>query len=58
MTLAVSRVAVTLLYAALATVLGLLAELLKHPPGVVTAIIMAAACGTLIANDIELRTRA
>ena len=53
-----SRVAATMLYAVVATGLGLLADRLQHPPAVVTAIIIAAACGTLIANDIELRARA
>jgi len=51
------RVAATVLYGVVATVLGLLADRLEHPPAVVTAIIIAVACGTLIVNDIELRAQ-
>jgi hypothetical protein len=47
--------ALTVLYAVLAGLVGLLADLLANPPAVVTAIIIAAASGVLIANEVNLR---
>jgi hypothetical protein len=51
---AYSRIALTALYAVLG-VLGVLAAFLEGPPAVVTAIIVAAGFGALIANDVSLR---
>ena len=42
-------------YALLAALLGRVADLLEHPPAVVTAIIIATAFGALIANEVKLR---
>ena len=53
-----SRVAVTMLCAVLATLLGVLVDLLEGPPVAVTAIIVAAGFGVLMANDAALRGRA
>ena len=54
---AYSRGALTVLYAVLAVLLGLLVDLLEDPPTVVTAIIVATFFGALIANDVSLRRR-
>jgi hypothetical protein len=46
-----------MLYAVLAALVGLLADLLEDPPAVVTAIIVATTFGALIVNDASLRAR-
>jgi hypothetical protein len=52
-----SRVAVTMLYAVLAGLLGVLGDVLEGPPAGVTAIIVASFFGALMANDVNLRGR-
>jgi hypothetical protein len=49
--------ALTVLYALLAALLGVLVDVLESPPAVVTAIIVATFFGALMANDIDLRGR-
>jgi hypothetical protein len=51
-------VAITMLCAMLAALLGLAADLLEDPPAVVTAIIVATAFVVLIANEASLQGRA
>ena len=53
-----SRVAVTMLYAVLAALLGVLVDFLEGPPALVTAIVVATFFGALMANDVSLRGRA
>ena len=55
---AYSRIALTVLYAVFAVLLGVFVDLLEEPPAVVTAIIVATGFGVLIANDVSLRRRA
>ena len=52
-----SWLVLTMLCALLAALVGLLAELLKDPPAVATAIIVVTAFGALIANEVKLRAR-
>lgn len=49
--------ALTVLYALLAALLGVLVDVLEGPPAVVTAIIVAACFGALSANEVNLRGR-
>ena len=52
-----SRVAVTMLSAVLAALLGILVDFLEGPPAVVTAIVVTTFFGALMANDVDLRGR-
>jgi hypothetical protein len=49
--------ALTVLYALLAALLGVLVDVLESPPAVVTAIVVATCFGALIANEVKLRGR-
>ena len=49
--------ALTVLYALLAALLGVLVDVLESPPAVVTAIVVATCFGALIANEVNLRGR-
>ena len=53
-----SWLALTVLYAVLAGLVGLLADFLEGPPAVVIAIIVATTFGALIVNEASLRGRA
>jgi hypothetical protein len=54
----VTFAALTVLYAVLPALLGVLVDVLENPPFAVTAIIVATAFGVLIANEARLRGRA
>ena len=53
-----ARLALGALYAVLAALLGLLVEFLKHPPTVITVIVVATFFGAMIASEVSLRGRA